>query len=154
MSEFKRSARVSEGVREALSAILSEGLRDPDVGYVTVTDVSMTDDLRQAKIFVSVYGDAKKTLAALKRAAPYLRRELGARVKLRFAPELLFEKDATIEQGARIETLLKRIGDGNTDDLVVEALPAALPVKTARDLEPVVAPPPLPKRPPKKKRRR
>lgn len=158
MPEFKRSARVSEGVRMELSAIIQDGLiRDPSVGYVTVTDVVVTDDLRQAKVYVSVYGEGdvpEKSLAALQRAAPFLRRELGGRLRLRFTPELEFKLDESLQRGARIDTLLKRIEKGETDDLEVAPLPSALKVRSGTDNEPLVVPPPPAKKKPKAKKRR
>lgn len=158
-SEFKRSSRVGEGIRIELAAIFQEGLvRDPDVGYVTVTDVVATDDLRHARVFVSVYGDVKaqeRTIAALKRAAAFLRRELGPRLRLRFTPELDFVLDQSLERGARIEGLLKRIEKGETsDDQALAPMPGALPVSTGREQDPVVPPPPAKKPPPKKKKGR
>ncbi len=146
MSDFKRSARVAEGVRMELSAIIQDGMvHDPEVGFVTFTDVVVTDDLRHARVFVSVYGAADaqaKSLAALGRAAPFLRRELGARLRLRFVPELEFVHDSSLERGARIDSLLKRIERGETEDLAVEPMPAALPVSTGRDQAPLMTPPP------------
>ena len=108
MSEVKRSVRVSEEVRMALSAILLEGLKDPRIGLLTITDVEMSDDLRQAKVYLSIYGkDAAGSLSAVRRAASFLRRELGHRVPLRYTPELKFFIDEAIGQGARIEQLLR-----------------------------------------------
>jgi len=159
MPEFKRSARVSESVRMELSAILQDGLiRDPHVGYVTVTDVVVTDDLRQAKCYVSVYGEGdvrEKSIAALRRAAPFLRRELAPRLRLRFTPELEFVLDESQQRGARIDTLLTRIAKGETEDLEVAPLPGALKVSSGADKAPlVIPPPPAKKKAPSKKRRR
>lgn len=126
MSDVKRAVRVAEEVRMALSAILLEGLKDPRIGLLTITDVEMTDDLRQAKIYLSIYGkDAQGSLVAIRKAASFLRRELGHRVPLRFTPELKFFLDEAIGRGARIEQLLR----GATD--VSGPLPAA-PVDTGR----------------------
>jgi ribosome-binding factor A len=159
VAEFKRSSRVGEGIRVELSAIIQEGaLHDPDVGYVTITDVHASDDLRHAKVYVSVYGEPAvqdKSLAALKRAASFLRRELGPRLRLRFTPELDFVLDESLERGARIEGLLKRIEKGETsDEAALAPMPNALPVRTGREHDPVVEPPPPPKKPPKKKKSR
>jgi ribosome-binding factor A len=146
MAEFKRSARVSEGVRVELSSILQDGhVRDPDVGYVTVTDVVVSEDLRHARVFVSIYGEQDKqdkSIGALKRAAPFLRRELGSRLRMRFTPELDFVLDTSLERGARIDTLLKRIERGETENLEVTKMPDALPVSTGNENEPLVVPPP------------
>jgi ribosome-binding factor A len=146
MAEFKRSSRVSEGIRVEISAIIQEGsLHDPEVGYVTITDVVATDDLREAKVYVSVYGEPAaqtKSIAALNRAAAFIRRELGPRLRLRYTPALIFVHDESLERGARIEGLLKRIEKGQTDDTVLSPMPDALSVSTGRENKPVVAPPP------------
>ena len=97
-------------------------LKDPRVGFVTVTDVEVTGDLRQVKIFVSVYGDEeerKATMEGLKSATGFVRSELGKRIRLRHTPEVSFCFDESIERGARIFSLLREIeGDqeGNKSD--------------------------------------
>jgi len=85
-------------------------IKDPRIGFVTVTDVDVADDLRNAKVFVSVYGgDKEASLKGLKSAAPFIRSELGKRMRMRFVPELLFRFDGTVEQGAHIMELLRTI---------------------------------------------
>jgi ribosome-binding factor A len=137
MAEMKRATRVAEEVRVELSQLLVEGVKDPHIGFVTVTDVEMSDDLRQARVFVSVYGpegQVRRSLAALGRAASYLRRELGHRLRLRYTPELKFSQDESIARGARIETLLKKIEDGDVSD-VTPAMAVTVPVDTGRTVE-------------------
>jgi ribosome-binding factor A len=99
-------------VREELSRLVLMVAHDPDLRRVTITDVEMPGDLRSARIFFSCLGtEAERELAkaALDRAAGYLRREVTQRCGLRYAPELTFRFDETLERGARIEELLARV---------------------------------------------
>lgn len=116
MADARRADRVAEAIREEVATFLADGAKDPRiVGLVTVTGVDVTQDLRHAKIFVSVLGsDVEKTstLEGLESAAAYLRSRLGRSLRLRFAPELVFQSDASVARAARIETLLEQIRDG------------------------------------------
>lgn len=97
-------------MKQEIADILMRKIKDPRIGFVTVTDVEVTDDLRNAKVFVSVYGgDKEASLKGLKSATPFIRSELGKRMRMRFVPELLFRFDATVEQGAHIMELLRTI---------------------------------------------
>lgn len=107
-----RSTRVGEQMKKELSDILGRKLKDPRVGFVTVTDVEVSGDLQQAKVFISVLGDAQKredTLKGLEKAKGFIRSELGQRIRLRKTPELFFEFDESIDYGNRIESLLHQI---------------------------------------------
>ncbi len=107
---FKRAERVSDQMKQEIADILMRKIKDPRIGFVTITDVEVTDDLKNAKIFVSAYGDSKeKTLAGLKSASAFIRIELGRRMRLKSVPELLFRYDNTVEQGAHIMELLRDI---------------------------------------------
>jgi ribosome-binding factor A len=115
-----RQQRVGEEIRHALSRVLAEGnLRDPGLAgrIVTVSEVRMSPDLRVATVFVSPFGDGDSAglVAALRRARPFLRQQVAAAVKLRFAPELRFEPDRSFETAGRIEMLLRRSGPGADD---------------------------------------
>ena len=104
---YKRSARVSDQIKQEIADILMRKLKDPRVGFVTVTDVDVSDDLRNAKVFVSIYGEGKEaTLKGLKSAAPFIRSELGRRMQMRRVPELLFRFDESVERGAHINEIL------------------------------------------------
>ena len=95
-----------------MSLIIASELRDPRVGLATVTDAQMSPDLRYARVFVSVLGDEQekqKTLAALNQAAGFVRRQLGAKLRLRHSPELTFCFDQSVEQGARMEEVLAEV---------------------------------------------
>ncbi len=107
---YKRADRVNALLQRELGMIISEELRDPRIGFSTVTAVEITSDLRTAKVHVSVLGDDEQiasTMTALDEAKPYLRHEIGKRTDLRFVPELMFVNDRSAERSARISTLLR-----------------------------------------------
>ena len=107
---FKRADRVNALLQRELGTLISEELRDPRIAFATVTAVEVTDDLRSARVHVSVLGDEQQiasTMQALDEAKPYLRHELGSRVDLRYVPELHFVSDRSAERSARISTLLR-----------------------------------------------
>ena len=109
MSGRFRPRRVGDQLRAILAELVQLGVKDPGLGFVTVTEVRMSSDLQYATVFVSVMGDAdseKESLAALRRAAPFLRSEAGKRLRLRHNPELRIELDQTLAQSDRIEELL------------------------------------------------
>ena len=109
----RRSVRVAEAVREEVASFLTEGAKDPRiVGFVTVTGVDVTNDLRHARVYVSIMGsDEEKntTLEGLESLAPHLRSRVARAIRLRIAPELEFRLDLTVERAARIESLLSDI---------------------------------------------
>lgn len=110
--QHKRSDKVAETIHELISSILSRGLNDPRIGFVTITAVEVTDDLHLARVFFTVIGDdqAKKdSEAGLNSAKGFLRRELGKSLTMRYTPDLLFKYDHSGEYGSRIDSLLKEI---------------------------------------------
>ncbi|MBA4536233.1 30S ribosome-binding factor RbfA [Bacillus aquiflavi] len=107
-----RANRVGEQMKKELGAIISQKIKDPRVGFVTVTDVQVTGDLQQAKVYISVLGDKEEkenTLKGLTKAKGFIRTEIGQRIRLRKTPEIIFEFDESIDYGNRIETLLDQI---------------------------------------------
>jgi len=111
-NQTRRSQRVALLVREELSRLVLTEAHDPDLRRVTITDVEMPPDLKSARVYYSCLGgseDRERAGAALDRAAGYLRREVTQRCGLRYAPELHFLFDATLERGARIEELLAQV---------------------------------------------
>ncbi len=113
MKERRRPRQVGEMVRGELARLMREELRDPGIGFATITEVEMSPDLRSAKVFVSVLGKGPeefgRSVAALNHAAGHLRGLVGRNLALRYAPELHFVEDHTLERGARIEELLRSI---------------------------------------------
>lgn len=117
--EFKRSHRVGEIILKEISLILNRGLKDPRVGFVTLTGVDVTDDLSIAKVFYTVVGDEEERLRnaeGLEQATPYIRRQLAGKLKMRHTPSLVFRYDTSIDYGQRIDSLLKEIEDERSDD--------------------------------------
>ncbi|MFA5072390.1 MAG: 30S ribosome-binding factor RbfA [Nitrospirota bacterium] len=109
---FKRAARVADQIKQEIADILMRKIKDPRIGFVTVTDVEVSDDLKNVKVFVSVYGGDKEkeaTLQGLKSASPFIRSELGHRMRLRVVPDLLFKFDNTAEKSAHIMELLHEL---------------------------------------------
>lgn len=107
-----RVGRVGEQIKKELSQIIQSELKDPRIGFITVTGVDVTNDLSQAKIFLSVLGtdeQKEETLKALGRGSGFIRSELGKRIRLRKIPELLFRFDASIDYGSKIERLLDQV---------------------------------------------
>jgi ribosome-binding factor A len=104
-----RMRRVNEAMREVLSDALTQDLKDPRVGFVTVTAVETAPDLRRARVFVSVLGDAAErqaSLDGLQSAHGYLQRRVAAELRFKHTPQLVFEEDDTARRADRIERLL------------------------------------------------
>jgi ribosome-binding factor A len=109
-----RQERIQEQLVQELSEMIRRDLRDPRLGFVTLTGAEITRDLRHAKVYVSIMGDAeaqKQSLKALNNASGLLRGEFARRAHLRVAPELVFERDLGIERGQRIFELLHTVED-------------------------------------------
>lgn len=113
-----RIGRINEEIQRELSELL-RNIKDPRVnqGMLSITRVETTGDLRYAKVSLSVYGDVdeKKLRQGLKSSSGYLRRELGRRLNLRYTPELVFERDNSIEHGAHIIKILNDLDIQDTD---------------------------------------
>jgi ribosome-binding factor A len=110
----RRPERVAEQIKEEVSQIILGDMRDPRVELVTVTHVKLTPDLRHAKIYVTSMGaeeQVRDSLSALNSASGFIRRELGAALRLRYTPELHFVYDEAVETAARIEQILKEESD-------------------------------------------
>ena len=112
-----RASRVGEQVKKELSHVLQHEMKDPRIGFVTVTAVEMSGDLQQAKVFISVLGNEEQkdqTLLGLEKAKGFLRTEIGRRVQLRHTPELIFKFDESIEHGQYLSKLLEEVNrDGD-----------------------------------------
>jgi ribosome-binding factor A len=114
-----RRQRVREAYKQELGDLIQRELKDPRIGFVSVTDVDVSGDLRQAKVYVSILGDQEsksKTMEALERARAFLRTEMGKRVRLRYTPELFFYLDESIERGVRLANLLEGLQRNDGED--------------------------------------
>lgn len=112
----RRPQRLAEQIREEISGLMVSGLKDPRIGFATLTEVRLTPDLRLARVLVSVLGtteEQEETLEGFRAAAGFIRRTLSQRLKLRRVPELEFRLDHTEEQAARIEELLRKTHEGD-----------------------------------------
>jgi len=111
MHPYKRSVRVNDLLREEIAMIIMRKLKDPRLGFVTVTGVKVTDDLKLARVYISVLQkeDIEKTLKVLNSAGKFMRSELARVIKMKSIPQLEFFYDASVEYGERIDTLLKQI---------------------------------------------
>ena len=109
---MSRPERVAEQIKREVSMILREKVSDPRIGFVSLTTVELTPDLKNAKIFVSVLGDENarnETLEGLRSATHFIRGELGEALKLRFVPEINFVYDKSLERGSRVLTIMNRL---------------------------------------------
>lgn len=107
-----RKDKVQDALQKEVSNIINNELKDPRLGFVTLTSVDVTEDLRHAKIYFSVLGkeeDYKKTKEALDSATGYIRKLIGERIELRFVPELMFKEDKSSIYSVRIEEVLNEI---------------------------------------------
>ena len=107
-----RQEKLGELITAEVSDLLRTRVKDPRVGFVSITHVEVSGDYRHAKIFVSVMGNEEEqasTMKALKHATGFLRHELASRLTLRYMPEIVFKLDTSIEQGARILDLIREV---------------------------------------------
>jgi ribosome-binding factor A len=119
-----RTDRIDELLRQEIGAILARDVQDPRIGFVTVTDVETAPDLSTARVWVSVIGqpaERTETMRALERAMPFVRHELGSRIRLRRIPELHVRADDTAERGTRVLRLLAELESGETPAEVAPA---------------------------------
>ncbi len=116
MAKNLRIEKLQELIKQEMSKMLLKELKDPRIGFVTVTDVEMTGDLREAKIYVSVMGgeeQVKSSLEGLQSALGFIRREIGHRIRLRFTPEISFALDTSLDYGDHIQKLLLQVEGEN-----------------------------------------
>jgi len=115
----QRARRVSEELKKEVSIILRDQVKDPRMGFITITSVDVSNDLSDAKIYFSVLGEAhdiEETIKAFESAKGYIRREIGQRIQLRHVPEIRFIYDHSIEQGSHIDSLLEQIKKGESSE--------------------------------------
>jgi ribosome-binding factor A len=112
MADGKRSDKVADLIQQEIAAMLLKDVKDPRIGFVTVTRVAVSVDCRLAKVYFSVMGppeDRTKTLDGLNSAKGYVRKELGRRLKLRYTPDITFHFDPSIEYGIHIEEVFHHL---------------------------------------------
>jgi len=117
-SSSNRPQKVGQLIQKELGNLLIEGLKDPRIGFATVTEVRVTGDLRQAKVFISVYGtdqERRESLEGFLAAAGFLRRQLSRSLRLRYIPELLFELDTSLDQAQRLDEIIHAIEAGDKE---------------------------------------
>ena len=134
-----RTDRIDQLLRQEIGEILVRDVQDPRIGFVTVTDVETAPDLSTARVWVSVIGqpeERERTIRALQRAMPFVRHELGSRIRLRRIPELLLREDDTAQRGTRVLQLLAELETG----------PSAMPDEPTPTTESL--PTPVPRIPP------
>ena len=133
----QRTDRIDQLLREEIGSILSKDVQDPRIGFVTVTEVDTAPDLSTARVWVSVIGQpAERSVAlrALEHAMPFVRRELGSRLRLRRIPELHVRADDTAQRGTRVLQLLAELESGGAPD-DVPAIEESLPTPTGRGID-------------------
>jgi ribosome-binding factor A len=139
-----RTDRIDQLLRQEIGEILARDVQDPRIGFVTITDVETAPDLSTARVWVSVIGQPEerdRTIRALQRAMPFVRHELGSRIRLRRVPELQLRTDDTAQRGTRVMQLLAELEAGQVPEAegpIAESLPTPVPH--------IPPPPPAPER--------
>ncbi len=112
MASESRAIRVAGSVKKEIAALLTRGVKDPRIGFVSIMGVRMSSDLRYANVYVSLYGseaEKKSSLIGLKHSSGWIRRELGKNLRLRLTPELRFFKDTSLDDVYHLENLFTEI---------------------------------------------
>ena len=117
MLPYKRSERVADLIREEIADLIMYKLKDPRIGFVTVTGVEMTPDLKLARVFVSILREEEpgSTLEVLNSSKSFIRSSLSKRLRLKFIPNIEFRMDTSIDYGFKMDKLLKEIGKGEDE---------------------------------------
>jgi len=130
----QRMDRVNELLRQEIGALLAKEVADPRIGFATITDVETSPDLRHAKVWVSIIGqesDRKETLRALAHTMPFIRHELGKRLRIRRIPDLHVTLDDSAERGTRLMHLLDEIAAG-VEPAEIQPFDESLPTPVKR----------------------
>ncbi len=112
---YTRSQRVAKVIKEKMGEIVTRRLKDPRIGFVSITRVEVSSDLRKARIYISVCGDegvSKETMEGLERAKGFIRQEIGQGIRLRYLPEIFFLIDPSIKESFRIKEILDSLPKG------------------------------------------
>ena len=124
MSNQLRIEKLQELIKQEIGKILLMDIKDSRIGFVTVTGVEMTGDLREAKVFVSIMGNdeqIKTSWEGLQSALGFIRREIGKRIKIRFTPEISFELDKSLDYSEHIQKLLLKVKAEESDKIEIDA---------------------------------
>ena len=116
---MKRSERVGDLIKREIGEIIERELKDPRIGLATVTAVEMSDDLRHARVFISIFGDRsiqEETERGLNSAKFFIQGEIGRRLRLKYTPELSFQRDRSLERGLRISKIIKTLQEGRDEE--------------------------------------
>jgi ribosome-binding factor A len=127
MPQGSRAARVGDQIRAELAELLTREVHDPGIGFLTVTQVKVSPDLQQARVYYTTLGDERArrdTARALERATPFLRRHVGRRLQLKRVPELTFTFDEAIEKNDRIQRILLELESDRAAQQSVTPSPA------------------------------
>jgi len=111
-----RHEKLSDALVREISGILHTRVKDPRIGFITITDAEVTKDLRIAKVYYSVLGSEREqtdTIRALESAKTFIQSEIGSRIRLKFLPMLIFKLDKSMEYGARIDALIEQLHAGD-----------------------------------------
>jgi ribosome-binding factor A len=117
--QYKRADRVGDLIREVISEMILRDLSDPRLETVTITEVEVTDDLKQARVFFSARGDQTREESAvqgLESASGLIKKKLGRELRLRYTPELMFKVDHSFEYGSKIDRLIQNIKEEKDGD--------------------------------------
>lgn len=118
--ESSRTHRIGELIKEEISEIIHREIKDPRIGFLTITGVDVTPDLRHADVYISVLGTKRQkeeTLSVLQKAAGFLRKELSSRIEIKYFPDLRFAIDPSIEAGIKIDRIIKKIHESDTNKI-------------------------------------
>lgn len=108
----KRTDRIAELIKQELASVLSQEARDPRIGFITITEVKLSDDLKYARVFYSVLGDEsgkEETAKGLAKASGFLQRDIASKLRLRFTPHLTFALDPSLDEGMKIDKIIRKI---------------------------------------------
>jgi ribosome-binding factor A len=116
---YKRADRVSDLLKEEISQLLLREVKDPHIGFITITDVEVSKDLQVAKVYYTILGDEKQlreSAQALNRVSRFIKRQLGKRLRMRYIPDIIFKYDHSLEYGNRIDDILSHLENSEKTD--------------------------------------
>ena len=111
---YRRADRVSDLLKEEISQMLLKEVKDPHIGFITITDVEVSKDLQVAKVFYTILGSEKQvseSAQALQRVSRFIKKQLGKRLRMRYIPDIIFRYDHSLEYGAKIDHILDHLKD-------------------------------------------